>query len=93
MRGRLWVGKASRGKRERSRDMAGQWTAAGAARAAHRLREQTQRCLTGNPWVRMMLASNMNNVVSELHSVLLNSDLADMVEKPEGVEWDAQRCR
>jgi hypothetical protein len=83
------VGKASRGKRERSRDMAGQWTAAGAARAAHRLREQTQRCLTGNPWVRMMLASNMNNVVSELHSVLLNSDLADMVEKPEGVEWDA----
>ncbi|WP_217208861.1 hypothetical protein [Streptomyces sp. AC550_RSS872] len=83
------MGKASRGKRERSRDRAGQWTATGAARAAHRLREQTQRCLTGNPWVQMMLASNMNNVVAELHTVLLHSDLADVAERPEGLERDA----
>lgn len=83
------MGKASRGKRERSRDKAGQWTAAGAARAAHRLWEQTRRCLVGNPWVQMTLASNMNNVVSELRSVLLHSDLADMADRPEGLEWDA----
>ncbi|MFD6174346.1 hypothetical protein [Streptomyces coeruleorubidus] len=83
------MGKASRGKRERSRDKDGQWTAAAAARAAHRLREQTQRCLTGNPWVQMTLASNMNNVVTELYAVLLNSDLADMADKPEDIERDA----
>jgi hypothetical protein len=83
------MGKASRAKRERSRDKAGQWTAAGAARAAHRLREQTQRYLTGNPWVQMTLASNMNNVVTELYAVLLNSDLADMADKPEDIERDA----
>ncbi|WP_329328060.1 hypothetical protein [Streptomyces luteogriseus] len=82
------MGKASRAKRERSRDRAGVWTAVGAARAAHRLREQTQRCLTGNAWVQTMLASNNSNVVAELHSVLLNSDLADMADKPEGIEMD-----
>jgi hypothetical protein len=37
----------------------------------------------------MTLASNMNNVVSELHSVLLRSDLADMAERPEDLAWDA----
>ncbi|MER5668183.1 hypothetical protein [Streptomyces mirabilis] len=83
------MGKASRGKRERSRDTAGQWTAAGVARAAHRLREQTRECLTGNPWVQMTLASNLNNVVTELHSVLLHSDLADMAQRPEDLAWDA----
>ncbi|MFB7506151.1 hypothetical protein [Streptomyces broussonetiae] len=83
------MGKASRGKRERSRDKAGQWTAVGAARAAHRLREQTQRHLAGNPWVQMTLASNMDNVVTELYTVLLNSDLADLADKLEGIEWDA----
>jgi hypothetical protein len=64
------VGKASRGKKERSSDRTGQLTATGASRAAHRLREQTQQTLTGNPWVQMTLASNMNNVVAELHAVL-----------------------
>lgn len=82
------MGKASRAKRERSRDKAGQWTAAGAARAAVRLRDQTQRCLAGNQWVQMMLASNMNNVVTELHSVLLHSDLADVAERTDGLERD-----
>jgi hypothetical protein len=37
----------------------------------------------------MTLASNMNNVVSELYAVLLNSDLADITDKPEGIERDA----
>ncbi|MGW2748357.1 hypothetical protein [Streptomyces sp. NPDC001450] len=37
----------------------------------------------------MTLPSNMNNVVSELRSVLLHSDLADMADRPEGLEWDA----
>ncbi|MDL5199529.1 hypothetical protein [Streptomyces sp. ALI-76-A] len=82
------MGKASRGKRERSRDKAGQWTAAGAARAAYRLREQTQRHLVG-PSVQTMLASNIRNVVSELHAVVLNSGLANMADRPEGVERDA----
>ncbi|MET9079948.1 hypothetical protein ABZX95_49690 [Streptomyces sp. NPDC004232] len=36
----------------------------------------------------MTLASNMNNVVTELRSVLLHSDLADVAERPEGLEWD-----
>ncbi|MET9914701.1 hypothetical protein ABZZ74_49905 [Streptomyces sp. NPDC006476] len=58
-------------------------------REAHRLRELPQRNLTGDPWVQMTLASNMNNVVAELHHVLLNSDLADMAGKPEDVEWEA----
>ncbi|MFI9569483.1 hypothetical protein [Streptomyces rishiriensis] len=37
----------------------------------------------------MTLASNMNNVATELYAVLLNSDLADMADKPEYIEWDA----
>lgn len=82
------MGKASRGKRERSRDRAGQWTAAGAARTAHRLWEQTLRSLTGNPWVQTMLASNLSNVVRELHSVVLHSNLADVVERSDGLERD-----
>lgn len=91
-RGGCGVGKASRGKRERSRDRAGQWTVTGAAREAHRLRELTQRYLTGNPWVQMTLASNLGNVVGELHQVLLNSDLGDMAGRPEGVVRDAARA-
>lgn len=83
------MGKASRGKRERSRDRDGQWTAAAAARVAHRLRDQTQRCLAGNPWVQMTMASNMNNVVSELYAVLANSNLTDMPDKPVDIERDA----
>ncbi|WP_307841065.1 hypothetical protein [Streptomyces sp. GESEQ-4] len=83
------MGKASRGKRERSRDRAGQWTATDAARTALRLREVTQRCMTGNAWVQMTLASNMDNVLRDLYGVLLSSDLADMAEKPEGIERDA----
>lgn len=35
-----------------------------------------------------MLASNVSNVVTELHAVLLNSDLADLAGKPEGIERD-----
>ncbi len=37
----------------------------------------------------MTLASNMNNVLTELHAVLLNSDLADMADKPENTEREA----
>ncbi|MDH6521993.1 hypothetical protein M2163_001012 [Streptomyces sp. SAI-135] len=83
------MGKASRGKQERSRDNAGQWTATSSAGEAHRLRELTQQRLTGNPWVQMTLADNINNVVTELHAVLLHSDLADMADAPEGIERDA----
>ncbi|WP_406840810.1 hypothetical protein ACICHK_39735 [Streptomyces sp. AHU1] len=82
------MGKASRNKRERSRDKAGQWTAAGAARAAHRLREQTQKHLVGNPWVQMTLAENISNVVGELHAVLLNSNVSEFADKPKGIEQD-----
>lgn len=83
------MGKASRGKKERSRDKAGEWTATGAARAARRLREQTGRLLAGNPWVQTMLASNINNVVSELSAVLLHSNLADIADRPEDTARDA----
>lgn len=83
------MGKASRSKRERSRDKAGQWTAAGAARQACRLREQSQRQLVGNPWVQMTLAETFGNVVGELHAVLLNSNVSEFADKPAGVEQDA----
>ncbi|MFJ9634485.1 hypothetical protein ACIRU8_43015 [Streptomyces sp. NPDC101175] len=83
------MGKASRGKKEHSRDKADEWTATGAARAARRLREQTGRLLAGNPWVQTMLASNINNVVRELSAVLLHSDLADMSDRPEDTAQDA----
>jgi hypothetical protein len=82
------LGTASSGERERRRDRDGQWTAAAAARVAHCLREQTQRCLTGTPWVQMTLALNMNNVVTELYAVLLFSDLADTSDKPVAIERD-----
>ncbi|MFJ4931627.1 hypothetical protein [Streptomyces sp. NPDC088736] len=83
------MGKASRSKKERSRDKTGQWTAAGAARAAHRLREQTQKLLVGNPWVQVTLAETINNVVSELHAVLLNSNVSEFTDEPQGIERDA----
>lgn len=51
------MGKASRGKRERSREKSGQWTASGGARAAHRARQESLRLLQGNPWVRAMLTA------------------------------------
>lgn len=65
--------RAGHGERERRRDRDGEWTAAAAARVVHCLREQTQRCLAGTPWVQMTLASNMNNVVTELYAVLLSA--------------------
>ncbi|MEU5397367.1 hypothetical protein [Streptomyces tibetensis] len=83
------MGKASRGKKERSRDQAEQWTATGAARAARRLREQTRQSLADNRWVQTMLASNINNVVSELYAVLLHSNLADVADQPEDTARDA----
>ncbi|MFC9916650.1 hypothetical protein [Streptomyces sp. NPDC127197] len=39
--------------------------------------------------MQMMLASNMDNVVAELHTVLLHSDLSDVAERPEGLKRDA----
>ncbi|MFD7020868.1 hypothetical protein [Streptomyces sp. NPDC059928] len=39
--------------------------------------------------MQMMLASNMDNVVTELHSVLLRSAYANAVESTDGLEWDA----
>ncbi|OIJ85067.1 hypothetical protein BIV25_45005 [Streptomyces sp. MUSC 14] len=82
------MGKASRGKRERFRDQAGQWTASGAARTAQRMRRVSLTRLSGNSWVQMMLAENVNNVLGELHGVLLNSNFTDVV-KTEGLEWQA----
>jgi len=35
-----------------------------------------------NPIVRSMLATNINNVLSETHSVVLNSDA------PDGMQWE-----
>ncbi|MGR4853965.1 hypothetical protein [Streptomyces sp. LARHCF252] len=83
------MGKASRGRRERSRDQAGQWTSARGARAAQRARAESLRCLPSNPWVRAALASNINNVVGELQGVLMHSDLADMADDASVLERDA----
>ncbi|MEU0175302.1 hypothetical protein ABZ178_18415 [Streptomyces massasporeus] len=83
------MGKASRSKKERSRDRAEQWTATGAARAARRLQEQTRQSLADNRWVQTMLASNINNVISELYAVLLHSDLGEVADQPEDTARDA----
>lgn len=84
------MGKASRAKRERSRDKAGQWTPVGAARAALRLRERTHLSLVSNPWVQMMLADNVSNVLGDLRRMLFHSDLTDMAAgRPEDAVWDA----
>ncbi|MFI1203563.1 hypothetical protein ACH4VR_29725 [Streptomyces sp. NPDC020883] len=53
------MGKASRGKKTRSRDEARQWSAAPAARAAHRNRAATTRLLEANPFVRAQMADNV----------------------------------
>ncbi|MGY1495071.1 hypothetical protein ACW4TU_00200 [Streptomyces sp. QTS52] len=45
--------------------------------------------MTGNQWVQMRLASNNDNVIRELRSVLLQSDLGDLVDRPEGSGRDA----
>ncbi|WP_328396713.1 hypothetical protein OHS70_12375 [Streptomyces sp. NBC_00390] len=79
------MGKASRAKKERSRDRMGEWTAGRAAVTASGMRAETLRHLPRNPWVRTMVSSNINNVLSEMYQVLLNSDA------PHGAEWE-QAC-
>lgn len=71
------MGKASRGKKQRNRDTAGTWSAAKAARTAHRARADTGDLLRDNVWVRAMLASNMNNRMAELKAVLAHSDVPE----------------
>ncbi|MFE2046417.1 hypothetical protein ACFXAZ_36995 [Streptomyces sp. NPDC059477] len=68
------MGKASRSKKQRSRDTTMTWNAARAARAAHRARKETQRLLLDNPWVRSMVASNVSTRMAELRTVLQHSD-------------------
>ncbi|MFD9271022.1 hypothetical protein ACFWB1_27095 [Streptomyces goshikiensis] len=71
------MGKASRGKKQRNRDTAGTWSAAKAARTAHRAWADTGDLLRDNVWVRAMLASNMNNRMAELKAVLAHSDVPE----------------
>ncbi|MGW0608684.1 hypothetical protein [Streptomyces sp. NPDC002640] len=67
------MGKASRGKKQRSRDTSTAWSATGAARAARRLRTDTLDLLRDNPWVRSMMASNVDTRLAELRTVLQHS--------------------
>lgn len=76
------MGKASRAKRDRSRDDTSEWKAAKAAATASGMRSDTLRNLPGNPWVRVMVSANAQNVLSDMYRVLMNSDV------PEGSEWD-----
>ncbi|MCP9211532.1 hypothetical protein [Streptomyces cucumeris] len=76
------MGKASRGKKERGRDRSNEWTTSKAATTASRMRAETLRHLPGNPWVRMMVSSNINHVLGDMYRVLLNSDA------PRNSEWD-----
>ncbi|WUW27005.1 hypothetical protein OG521_39845 (plasmid) [Streptomyces sp. NBC_01463] len=76
------MGRASRGKKARDRDHQGEWTATRAAVKASAIRSDTLRFLPGNPWVRVMVSSNINNVLSDMYRVLLNSDA------PEGSAWE-----
>lgn len=65
-----WMGKASRAKKQRTREESSGWTAAGAARDAHRRRRSTLDLLPGNPFVRAMLTQNNSNRMTELRTVL-----------------------
>ncbi|MFD4661413.1 hypothetical protein ACFWP2_38035 [Kitasatospora sp. NPDC058444] len=58
------MGKASRGKRDRSRDRVGEWTAAGAARRGHEMIRQTLGAVD-NPFVRAMMHQNTSNGVGD----------------------------
>ncbi|MFK4122902.1 hypothetical protein [Streptomyces longwoodensis] len=69
------MGKASRGKKQRSRDSSTTWKATGAARAAHRARADSLRLLRHNVWVRTMMASNTVNRMAELRTVLHHSNV------------------
>ncbi|MFJ3213132.1 hypothetical protein [Streptomyces flaveolus] len=71
------MGKASRGKKQRSRDTSTTWSATRAARDAHRTRADTSRLLRDNTWVRTMMASNVNNRMTELRTALHHSDVPE----------------
>ncbi|MFF4830071.1 hypothetical protein ACFY20_46045 [Streptomyces sp. NPDC001312] len=71
------MGKASRGKKQRSRDTMTTWSTTRAARAAHQTRADTRRLLQDNAWVRTMMASNMQNRMTELRTVLHHSDVPE----------------
>ncbi|MFD6250277.1 hypothetical protein [Streptomyces roseolus] len=71
------MGKASRGKRQRSRDTSAMWSATKAARHAHHTRSDTQRLLRNNTWVRTLLSSNLNNRMAELNTVIHHSDVPE----------------
>ena len=76
------VGKASRGKKERSREKSRQWSATATARAAHRARAETLRLLPGNRWMRQFATLNTRNVLSDVYQTVLNSDV------PEEHAWE-----
>ncbi|MFD9044209.1 hypothetical protein [Streptomyces bottropensis] len=71
------MGKASRGKKQRSRDTSTTWSATKAARAAHQTRADSSRLLQDNMWVRTMMASNVRNRMAELRTVLHHSDVPE----------------
>ncbi|WP_406320049.1 hypothetical protein [Streptomyces sp. NBC_01637] len=75
------MGRASRGKKERNRDRDGEWTASGAAVKASGIRADTLRLLPGNPWVRVLVSSNINNVLSDMYQVLLNGGPPSPVDR------------
>jgi len=58
------MGKASRGKAQRSHDRDRQWTGASGARTAQRMKADTLAKTRNNPIVRSMLATNINNGAS-----------------------------
>ncbi|MFI8916490.1 hypothetical protein ACIGW4_33430 [Streptomyces sp. NPDC053513] len=71
------MGKASRGKKQRSRDASTMWSATKAAREAHHTRSETLRLLRDNTWVRTLLSSNLSNRMAELNTVIHHSDVPE----------------
>ncbi|MFH8379211.1 hypothetical protein ACH4A7_37595 [Streptomyces cyaneofuscatus] len=71
------MGKASRSKKQRTREETSGWTAAGAARDAHRRRRSTVDLLDGNPFVRAMLMQNVTTRMTELRTVLGRSNVPE----------------
>ncbi|MGA5128124.1 hypothetical protein ACPCAG_33085 [Streptomyces pseudogriseolus] len=79
------MGKASRGKKQRSRDTSTTWSATRAARVAYQTRADTRRLLQDNVWVHQMMGSNVSNRMTELRTVLHHSNVPE--QHPENLAF------
>ncbi|MDF2259664.1 hypothetical protein [Streptantibioticus ferralitis] len=71
------MGKASRAKKERTRERGAQWSAASAARQAHLLRRDTLTHLPGHPMVRAMVKQHAATALSDAYNAGMASGMSD----------------